>query len=154
MPNEPIAIFISGISILIAIINTLYTRDRIKKLTEFQNENFNYNQDKDKDDFILNFKDDLHELRLSMLELYTTESEIKIEDKGHLLYLLESKYNKAIIIKYLNNSIYNRFMDLKIKTDESLDKVIFKQNYSSISSSIKNIKIFLDSVNNHINRNR
>ena len=151
MTNESIAILISVISILIAVINTLYSRDRIKKLTKFQNENFNYNQNKDKDDFILNFKDDLHELRLSMLELYTTKSEINLENKGHLLYLLESKYNKAIIIKYLNNSIYERFMILKIKTDESLDKVIFKQDYSSISLSIKNIKIFLDSVNNHIN---
>jgi len=151
MTNESIAILISVISILIAVINTLYSRDRIKKLTKFQNENFNYNQNKDKDDFILNFKDDLHELRFSMLELYTTKSEIKLENKGHLLYLLESKYNKAIIIKYLNNSIYERFMILKIKTDESLDKVIFKQDYSSISLSIKNIKIFLDSVNNHIN---
>lgn len=153
MNNEIIAITISLISLGIAIINTLYTRDRIKKMSEFHKQNFNYSQSKDTDEFILNFKDDLNELRISMLELYTTKSEIRIEEKGLMLYILESKYNKSLVVKYLNDDIYKKFMDFKILTDESLDKVIYKKDFTAISSSIRNIKYFLDSVNNYINRN-
>jgi hypothetical protein len=153
MANEKIAIIVSGISIIIAIINILYTRYRINKLSEFHNQNFDYTQNKDNDDFMLNFKDDINELRLSMVELYTTKSEIKLENKGHLLFIIESKYNKALIVKYLNIDIYNEFMDLKIFTDESLDLVIYKKDFNSISSSIIKIKYFLDSVNIYVNNN-
>jgi len=154
MNNEIIAITISLISLGIAVINTLYTRNRIKNMSEFHKQNFDYSKSKDADEFVLNFKDDLNELRISMLELYTTKSEIKIEEKGLMLYVLESKYNKSLIIKYFNKDIYKKFMDFKILTDESLDKVIYKKNFTSISSSIRNIKYFLDSVNNYINRNQ
>jgi hypothetical protein len=153
MANEKIAIIVSGISIIIAIINILYTRYRINKLSEFHNQNFDYTQNKDNDDFMLNFKDDINELRLSMVELYTTKSEIKLLNKGDLLYVLESKYNKALIVKYLNIDIYNKLMDLKIFTDESLDLVIYKKDFNSISSSIIKIKYFLDSVNIYVNNN-
>jgi hypothetical protein len=102
---------------------------------------------------MLNFKDDINELRLSMVELYTTKSEIKLENKGHLLFIIESKYNKAIVVKYLNIDIYNKLMDLKIFTDESLDLVIYKKDFNSISSSIIKIKYFLDSVNIYVNNN-
>ena len=154
MNYEIIAITISLISLGIAVINTLYTRNRIKNMSEFHKQNFDYSKSKDTDEFVLNFKDDLNELRISMLELYTTKSEIKIEEKGLMLYVLESKYNKSLIIKYFNEDIYKKFMDFKILTDESLDKVIYKKDFTSISSSIRNIKFFLDSVNNYINRNQ
>jgi hypothetical protein len=153
MANEKIAIIVSGISVIIAIINILYTRYRINKLSEFHNQNFDYTQNKDNDDFMLNFKNDMHELRLSMLELYTTKNEIKLVNKGTLLYFLESKYNKALIVKHLNIDIYNEFMALKIFTDESLDLVIYKKDFNSISSSIRKIKYFLDSVNIYVNNN-
>ena len=154
MNNEIIAITISFMSLGIALINTLYTRNRIKKMSEFHKQNFNYSKSKDTDEFILSFKDDLNELRISMLELYTTKNEIRIEEKGLMLYVLESKYNKSLVVKYLNDDIYKKFMDFKILTDESLDKVIYKKDFTSISSSIRNIKYFLDSVNNYINRNQ
>jgi hypothetical protein len=153
MANEKIAIIVSGISIIIAIINTLYTRYRINKLSEFHNQNFDYTQNKDNDDFMLHFKNDMHELSLSMLELYTTKNEINLLNKGDLLYVLESKYNKALVVKYLNIDIYNEFMALKIFTDESLDLVIYKKDFNSISSSIRKIKYFLDSVNIYVNNN-
>ncbi|MBL0687243.1 MAG: hypothetical protein JJV95_05690 [Sulfurospirillum sp.] len=151
MTNETITIIISVLALIVSIINILYAKHRIDKFSELHNKSFNYTQNKDKDDFILNFKNDLNEFRLSMTELYTTKKEIKVESKGNLLYILESKYNKSIIEKYLNNSIYNQFMDLKIKTDESLDKVIYNSDFSSISSSIDAIKCFFDNVNSHIN---
>jgi len=143
-------LIISILSIIISIINIIYTHFKFKQSEKFHQEKLEYNKDKDKDDFIISFKDALHELSINMSELIINKEEIDLESKDKFLYVLENKYHKSIIVKFLNEDIYNQFMTLKIKIDEMLDKVVYQKNYYDIKYAMRDIRYFLNDLNIHI----
>ncbi len=140
------SIGISVIALFVSVGNFFYNRYRTIRLIEYQNRDFEYKEKKDKEDFILTFKDDLHSLRLDLIELNSTKTAIGYEDKDQYLYLIEEKYSKEILLKYLEKSKYDDFLDLKVNIDETLNKIMYKKDYSLVSSSSKKMKFFFQSI--------
>ncbi len=132
---------------IVAILAFVMSGFNIFFYLKFHKQNIFYNKEKDKEKFLSGFKQDLQKLKSDVLELYSIRKKIKFVDKEELLYILEYKYSKQIILKYLNNNIYEQFMDLKIKTDESLNQVAYKQDYSFIDFVVKNINLLFDNIN-------
>lgn len=137
---------ISIIALLVSAGNFFYNRYRTIKLIEYQDRDFEYKEKKDKEDFILTFKDDLHSLRLDLIELNSTKTTINFKDKDQYLYLIEDKYNKETLLKYLEKSKYDSFLNLKINIDDALNKIIYKSDYSLILGSSRKMKFFFQSI--------
>lgn len=144
--SDKLSIGISVIALLVSAGNFFYNRHRTIKLTEYQDRDFEYKEKKDKEDFILTFKDDLHSLRLDLIELNSTKATIDYKDKDQYLYLIEDKYNRETLLKYLEKSKYDNFLDLKVNIDEALNKIMYKQDYSLLFSSSKKMKFFFQSI--------
>lgn len=138
-----------GIAILALIIsasNFFYTKKRTNHIINYQNEDFTYKKNKDKEDFILKFKEELHEFRLGLNELTTTKEEINYKDKDKYLYLVESKYDSSILKKYLSESKYKKYLDLTKMIDSTLDEIIYKQNYSNVFFTSQKIRFFFNGL--------
>ncbi len=140
------SLLISILAFLISTGNFFYNRYRTKKLIEYQSRDFKYKEKKDKEDFILAFKDDLNTLRIDLIEINSSKITIDYKDKDQYLYVIEDKYSKEVLTKYLSETLYNKFLDLKIDIDETIDKVIYQKNYNTIFTSSKKMKFFFQSI--------
>lgn len=142
------------LAFIISIINVIYTIKRTNFLEKAHNENFEYTKNKDKDDFILNFKDDFQDLRQSITDLIQDPvnlDKLNPSHKENILYVIESKYDKNIILKYFNKNIYDDFIELKIFIDETVQMIIYQKDLTNVFHMTQRIKYFLDKVKTEYN---
>lgn len=124
------ALIISGIS---------FYHNRAHQLIDFK-----YKLDKDKETFLMSLKSDLNSLSLELQEIKINQEKIDITKKDKYTFYLD-KYTKESTEKCLDSYLVKEWSNLKISIDETLNLVIFKNDYSSIYKSTVKLRNFIKS---------
>jgi hypothetical protein len=144
---EIVSLVISGFALLVSFINIYYSYTRISQNKQSMNDLRNKNGH----DFAMQFKDDLNEFRLQITEILITKDQIQNETKANVLYVLDDKYDKAFFDKYFNEEIYKNFMNLKLNFDDSLNEIVYQNDFNALKSSLSEIKYFYSDFNRIFN---
>lgn len=139
---EKINLGISIVAIIISIGNSCIASKKYAKYNEYQEKNLNYNADKDRDNFKIQIKEELNNLRMDLNEIKNNEIEILHEQKDDYTFILNNKYDCTMFEKHTNKNIYNDFLNLNVKVDEALDYVVYQKDYTKIRLATFEIRQF------------